>query len=222
VDVICHRACPADGPENSIQALEAIPDWIDMVEIDVQRCASGELVVFHDRVLDRTTDGTGAIGGADWKHLRDRRLEGTKARIPRLETLVEALPEGLGLNVELKHAGVAADVATELSSLDRQVLVSSFVPQAIAPLSDRGFRTAHLIHPEQSSGWDTELAAAESIGADAVHPHVEAVGAAEIESAHDRGLAVNAWTAQDVATVTRLREAGVDGLIVDDPALCDE
>ncbi|MDZ7849537.1 MAG: glycerophosphodiester phosphodiesterase [Halodesulfurarchaeum sp.] len=216
MDVICHRACPAGGPENSLPAVRAVPDWVDMVEVDVQRCASGELVVFHDRVLDRVTAGTGAIAGTDWKDLEELQLEGTDATVPRLASLIEALPPGIGLNVELKHAGMATDLAPILKAVDRKVLVSSFVPQAIVPLSKRGFQTAHLIQPDQSSRWESELAAAESVGAEAVHPHFEAVDSAAIEAAHDRGLAVNAWTVPDESTVNRLREAGVDGVIVDD------
>jgi glycerophosphoryl diester phosphodiesterase len=221
MDVFCHRACPADGPENSLPATRAVPEWVDVVEVDVQRCASGELVVFHDRVLDRLTGASGAVAGTPWSRLRDRRLEGTDAGIPRLESLIEALPSGVGLNVELKHAGLAADVAPILAALDREVLVSSFVPQAIAPLSERGFRTAHLIRPDRSPGWAAELAAAESIGATAVHPHYEHVDADRIERAHDRGLAVNAWTVPDREAVTRLRDAGIDGVIVDDWRLVD-
>ena len=216
MDVICHRACPAGGPENSRPAARAVPDWVDMVEVDVQRCASGELVVFHDRVLDRLTDETGAIAGREYEDLQGVTLAGSDATIPTLEALIEALPAGMGLNVELKHAGMAAEVAPILKALDREVLVSSFVPQAIAPLSERGLRTAHLIHPEQSAGWEAELAAAESIGAEAVHPHFESVDGEAITTAHDRGLTVNAWTVPDEEAVADLRAAGVDGVIVDD------
>ncbi|MFP4530087.1 MAG: glycerophosphodiester phosphodiesterase [Halodesulfurarchaeum sp.] len=216
MDVICHRACPAGGPENSLPAARAVPDWVDMIEVDVQRCASGELVVFHDRVLDRMTAGSGAIAGTDYAHLRELTLGEADATVPLLEDLIETLPPGIGLNVELKHAGVATDIAPILEGLEREVLVSSFVPQAIAPLSEQGFRTAHLIHPDQSAGWDAEVAAAESVGAEAIHPHFERVDAKTISTAHDRGLAVNAWTVPDESTVERLRDAGVDGVIVDD------
>lgn len=216
MDVICHRACPVSAPENSVPAARAVPDWVDMIEVDVQRCASGELVVFHDQVLDRVTAGTGAIAGTNWDRLTELSLEGTDARIPRLESVIEALPPTVGLNVELKHAGVAADLEPLIADLDREVLVSSFIPQAITPLAELGVRTAHLTHPDRSAGWEAELTAAESIGAVAVHPHFETVGPEEIAAAHERGLTVNAWTVPDTESVTRLREAGVDGVIVDD------
>lgn len=221
MDVICHRACPADAPENSTPSTRAVPDWVDMIEVDVQRCASGELVVFHDRMLDRLTGACGAIAGTPWSRLQKLGLEGTDAGIPRLESLIEALPSGVGLNVELKHAGMTGDLVPILANLDREVLVSSFVPQAIAPLSERGFQTAHLIPRDRSTGWEAELAAAESVGASAIHPPFEEVDEDAISVAHDRGLAVNAWTVPDGPSVNRLREAGIDGVIVDDPRLVE-
>ena len=216
MDVICHRACPAGGPENSLPAVRAVPAWVDMIEVDVQRCASGELVVFHDRGLDRVTGASGAIAGTAWSRLQELALEGTDATVPRLETVLDALPDGVGLNVELKHAGMADALVSLLSDLDREVLVSSFVPQAIAPLAEQGFRTAHLIDPDRTAGWEQELAIAASLGAEAVHPQYETLDADRIETAHERGFSVNAWTVPEEDAVNRLRTAGVDGVIVDD------
>jgi glycerophosphoryl diester phosphodiesterase len=216
MDVICHRACPVGAPENSLPAARALPSHVDMIEIDVQRCGSGELVVFHDRVIDRLTNETGTIAGTDWETLREIPLEDTEATIPRLESLIDAVPPEIGLNIELKHAGMAGDLRPLHEGVENEILVSSFVPQAIEPLAETGFQTAHLIDPNRSVGWEPELAAAESIGADAVHPQYEIVSENRIASAHDRGLSVNAWTVTDSATVETLRTAGVDGVIVDD------
>ncbi len=216
MDVICHRACPASGPENSLEAARAVPDWIDMIEVDVQRCSTGELVVFHDRVLDRVTAGSGAIAGTPWHRLREMTLEGTEATIPRLQPLIDAIPTDIGLNVELKHAGIATDLISILDGLEHKILVSSFVPQAIVPLAEAGIRTAHLIEPDRSSEWESELSVAESLGAVAVHPHYDTVDADRVAMAHDRGLRVNAWTVPDEKTVKRLRATGVDGVFVDD------
>lgn len=216
MDVICHRACPVGAPENSLPAARAVPPHVDMIEIDAQRCGSGELVVFHDRELDRLTNETGAIAGTDWETLRGIPLEDTEATIPRLGSLIDAVPPEIGLNIELKHAGMAEDLISLLEGVQNEILVSSFVPQAIEPLAETGFQTAHLIDPNRSVGWEPELAAAESIGADAVHPHYETVDADRIVVAHDRGFAVNPWTVPDPKSVETMRAAGADGVIVDD------
>lgn len=216
MDVICHRACPVGAPENSLPAARAVPAHVDMIEIDVQRCQSGEIVVFHDRLLDRVTNETGAVAGTTNEGLRKTTLEDTNTTIPPLESLVDAVPPEIGLNIELKHVGMATDLLSLLEGVKNEILVSSFVPQAIGSLAESGIQTAHLIEPNRSVGWEPELAAAESIGADAVHPHYETVTDDRIASAHDRGLSVNAWTVPDSATVEALRTAGADGVLVDD------
>lgn len=216
MDVICHRACPAGGPENSVLAARSVPDWIDMIEVDVQRCASGELVVFHDWVLDRVTERTGTIAGKAWADLTKTNLEGTEATIPRLQTLIDAVPPEIGLNVELKHAGMAADLRPIIADLEHDVLISSFVPQAIAPFTGEDSHTALLIEPNRGTDWESDVAAAESLDAVAIHPQYDAVTPDRVAMAHDRGLRVNAWTVPDAETVERLREAGVDGVFVDD------
>lgn len=60
--VIAHRGCWAIYPENSIAAVKYCARLgVDMVEIDIQLTADGELVVFHDGSLERTTNGWGYL-----------------------------------------------------------------------------------------------------------------------------------------------------------------
>ena len=48
--------------ENTLPSIEkAIELGVNGVEIDVFRCASGELVVFHDKTLEKLTNATGYI-----------------------------------------------------------------------------------------------------------------------------------------------------------------
>ena len=47
--VIGHRGAKGHAPENTLKSIQkAIELGVDGIEIDVFRCASGELVVFHD------------------------------------------------------------------------------------------------------------------------------------------------------------------------------
>lgn len=216
MDVICHRACPVGRPENSIEAARAVPERVDMIEIDVQRCASGELVVFHDRLLDRMTGGSGAIAGTEWERLRELTLETSDATIPRLSAFIGAVPDSIGLNIELKHAGAADSLRRVLDGVENDLLLSSFVPQAIAPFAEDPIDTALLLDPETASDWESALAGARSLSAAAVHPPEEAIDAGRIASAHEHDLAVNAWTVQESTRVNGLRKAGIDGVIVDD------
>ncbi len=216
MDVICHRACPVGAPENSIAAARAVPERVDMIEIDVQRCASGELVVFHDQLLDRMTGASGAVAGTDWERLQELTLADSDATIHRLSAFVAAVPDSMGLNIELKHAGIADSLRRALDGVENDLLLSSFVPQAIAPFAEDPIDTALLLDAETASDWESALAGAQSLDAAAVHPPEEAIDAARIASAHEHDLAVNAWTVLESTRVNELRKAGIDGVIVDD------
>lgn len=60
--VIAHRGASGHAPESTMAAYELAHEWgVDYLELDVQITADGELVVFHDDAIDRTSTGEGAI-----------------------------------------------------------------------------------------------------------------------------------------------------------------
>lgn len=70
--VIAHRGASGHAPESTMAAYELAHEWgADYLELDVQITADGELVVFHDDAIDRTSTGEGKIN--------DRTLEELKA-----------------------------------------------------------------------------------------------------------------------------------------------
>jgi len=51
--IIGHRGARGHVAENTLPSIEkAMALGVDGVEIDIFKCASGELVVFHDQTLD--------------------------------------------------------------------------------------------------------------------------------------------------------------------------
>ena len=60
VNVLCHRTANEDLPENTLESLEqAALLGCDVVEIDLRRTLDGKIVLNHDGVLERLTDGVG-------------------------------------------------------------------------------------------------------------------------------------------------------------------
>ena len=60
VTVVAHRADWRFAPENSLAAIESsIRLGADVVELDVQKTKDGQLILMHDKTLDRTTTGKG-------------------------------------------------------------------------------------------------------------------------------------------------------------------
>lgn len=67
-----HRGYSAAYPENTLVAVEAAyQGGADIVEIDLLKSSDGEVVIFHDNTLDRTTNGSGAVAGHTLAQLKD-------------------------------------------------------------------------------------------------------------------------------------------------------
>jgi len=132
MELIGHRGCAMQYPENTVTAVARAAEHVDVVEIDVRRCSTGELVVFHDETIDRVTDGSGRVDDLPWHHLRELEVLGSGETVPRLSTVVEAIPESVALQIELKETGLAADVRATVAGAGHDVRVSSFISDALA------------------------------------------------------------------------------------------
>lgn len=213
VAAIAHRGCAAQYPENTVFAARQSAPHVDMIEADVRRCRSGELVVFHDDDLGRLTGVEGDVAATDWATLRDLEVGDSGEPIPRLPELLAAIPPGTGVNLELKHAGMAEAVLSAADAVDNDVLYSSFSVAALRELRERrpDAPLAYVFADDPDAGIGT----AADLGCRAAHPDHRLVDGALVAAAHDAGLAVNAWTVERRETVVGLLDSGVDGLILD-------
>ena len=60
--IVAHRGLSSLYPENTLIAFDkAAKLGVDFIELDVQSTSDGEIVVFHDYTLDRTTEGSGKV-----------------------------------------------------------------------------------------------------------------------------------------------------------------
>ena len=60
--IVCHRGAKTFAPENTLSAIDlAIDQGFKIVEIDVRQTKDGVPVLMHDPLVDRTTNGQGAI-----------------------------------------------------------------------------------------------------------------------------------------------------------------
>jgi glycerophosphoryl diester phosphodiesterase len=227
-----HRGASRDAPENTLAAFElAARQGADGVELDAQRCASGEVVVFHDVTLGRTTGRPGLLEETPWQVLRtldagarkDRRFAGE--RIPLLAEVFAQTDPGLLVNVELKcdrsdDRGLTAEVIRTIDEARAQdrVLLSSFNPfclaraRALAPGLPRA-----LLFEEDAGFLLRGGKTAPLLGVQAVHPQASLATAAAIQSWRRRGYAVACWTVDDPAVAARLHREGAVGIITNAP-----
>jgi len=219
---IGHRGAAGYEPENTLRGFErAVQLSADMVELDVHLCASGELVVIHDDTVDRTTDGSGRVGGMTLGELRALDAGGGE-RVPALDEVFAALHGRVAVDVELKGLGTAEPVYELVDGLVRhrkwalsKVLVTSFdwgMLEELRGLSDR-IRLGPLIHREPFRA----LRFAPEIRAYSVNPFHESMDAGYVREAHRLGLAVYPWTVNEAADIERVKGLGVDGVISDYP-----
>jgi glycerophosphoryl diester phosphodiesterase len=62
VQLLCHRTAYEDVPENTLDSLEeATLLGCNLVELDIRKTLDGELVLNHDGLLERLTDGVGEV-----------------------------------------------------------------------------------------------------------------------------------------------------------------
>ncbi len=239
-----HRGARGHAPENTLLAFDLAFDLgADAIECDVQRSADGQLVIIHDGVLNRTTNGRGLVSAQSFAALRaldasrayrPYRLSGARrivAQIPTLdETLALVRRRGGALNLEIKGESVEESVATaetvapvlralpDDDPLRERLLVSSFEHPAVRLLKERlpWLRVAALFSGRE---WrpETMLATARELGAEAIHPGVNLTSAALIRQAHEQGLRVNIWTANSPSTIRQLLLWGANGLFSDYP-----
>ncbi len=214
MDLIAHRGFAAEAPENTLAAVRRAADRADMIEVDVRRCGSGELVVVHDATVDRVTDGSGAVSDLTLAQLRGLDVLRSGETIPTLHAVLESVPDDTAVNIELKEGGLAADALTAATAADNDLLVSAFSPAVLREVAnvDPGVSTAFVCTHE----YDRPVRTATDLGCDALHPSsLLCLTTRTVRRAHESDLAVNAWTVTRRPVARLLETCGVDGAIAD-------
>ncbi len=202
---------------------------VDGIELDVQRCASGELVVIHDQDLGRTTNGVGLVSDVTYDEIH--RLSAGQwfdigyrsEKVPLLSEVLDMVAGKSILNIEIKNAPVSyGDIEEELLAmlLDYnhvdKVIVSSFdhyVLQRLRQL-DNNVQLAMLADAILIDMPKYAL----DLGVNYLQLCFGSCRAEIVEEAHQAGLKVTGWTANGRRAWLDAIKMGVDGIVTDDPA----
>lgn len=137
VIVVAHRGDWRNFPENSLEAIDnAIKMGVDIVELDVKKTKDGELILMHDRTLDRTTTGKGLVSENTLSDIRKLNLRnGCNIRtIHKVPTLEEALLHAKGkIMINLDQADLYFDQIYELmkkTGTTKQIIMKGRKPVA--------------------------------------------------------------------------------------------
>ncbi|MEU8652854.1 glycerophosphodiester phosphodiesterase [Streptomyces sp. NPDC048737] len=84
IQVVAHRGASEDAPEHTLAAYrKAIEDGADALECDVRLTADGHLVCVHDRRVNRTSNGRGAVSQLELADLAAMDFGSWKTRAAR-------------------------------------------------------------------------------------------------------------------------------------------
>ena len=229
--VIAHRGASQDAPENTLAAFRlGLEQGCDAFELDVQLTKDGKLMVCHDFTLKRTTGAPGRFIDMDSADIRrldagswfGERFRGEK--VPFLTEVLELVPRGIMINIEVKiipeYIGRIENALVSLlraANRIEDVVVSTFdhpTAAAIARLESK-LRVGLLY--EQRLYRPDLYARSLPVPVFSLHPYYLQVDGAAAAEARSAGLALYPWTVNNEATMRRLIELGVDGIITDVP-----
>ena len=219
---IGHRGAMGHETENTLASIQkAMELGAAMIEIDVFRIRSGDLVVFHDDQVDQLTDGSGSIEAYDLAGIQQLTLQGNH-KIPLLQDVLALVNNQVALNIELKGANTAAGVHRIVAHHVDQgpwvwdnVLISSFKWDELTHM-----RKLHPTIPIAVLTTEDPLQAipmANTLNAVAINPYYTTVTKENTAEIHQQGFKVYTWTVNDFEDIKRLKEFGVDGIFTNYP-----
>jgi len=226
--IIGHRGASGHAPENTLAAFErAVELGAGFIETDLHLTRDAHFVAIHDRTLERTTNGHGAVRDFTLAQLRnleaglwyDRKYMGE--RIPTIEEILAfARNHDIVVYLELKyeaawgmhHALVGALRNPEDAA---RTVVISFDPGTLADLRklDATIMTGVLVEEARAD----LVKASVDAGARQLCPRSTLVTSALVDEAHRSDLHIATWTVNDPEEMRAVIAAGVDGVMTDFP-----
>ncbi len=208
-------------------------EGVEAIELDAKLSADGEVIVFHDPTLERTTNGAGRLAERSLAELRalDAGSSFSEAfrgeKIPLLDEVLEAFGKRLLIDIDLTNYttpfdGLAGKVCelVRKHSLQEYVIFSSFLMRNLnqaarrLPEAPRGLLARR--------GWKGIWA--RSFGFSfgdyaALHPNISDVSVQQVKRVHRLKRRIHVWTVDIAEDLRRLADWGVDGIFTNDPRL---
>ena len=233
--VWAHRGASGYAPENTLAAFQKAVDLgADGVELDIQLTKDDQIVVIHDEMIDRTSDGKGWVKDYTLEELRAFNYNRTKpeykhADIPTMREVFELLkPTGLFINIEIKTGVVFYEkieekilALTKEMGMEDRVCYSSFNHYTVTRI--------HELKPDAEVGF---LYADGPIdmpsygvkhGVNALHPalyNLQYDGF--VKECKEKGLKLNVWTVSERPYMEMCCQYGVDAIITNYPDIAKE
>ncbi|WP_299322196.1 glycerophosphodiester phosphodiesterase family protein [uncultured Maribacter sp.] len=220
--VIGHRGAMGHETENTLPSIQKAMDMgVDMIEIDVFKIKSGEIVVFHDDKLDRLTNAPGNIEDYYFVDLKKVIVEGGH-EIPMLQDVLKLIDNKVALNIELKGAGTADKVNHIMNYYIEQrnwsaenFIISSFNWDELKEMRKHNPNVAIAVLTEENPV--DAIPVAKELNAVAINPYFKNLDLEKANEIRDAGFKIYTWTVNEPADIDAMKRIGVDGIITNFP-----
>ena len=207
-------------PENTLLSFKkAIKLGVDMIELDVHLCKSGELVVIRDKKVDRTTNGRGLISKKTRTELKKLNA-GKRQKIPLLSEVIDLVNKKIKINIEIKDKQAIPLVNQIIvDSVKKRwnyshFLVSSFSQNILLKLKKINSKIRLGIIVSRSP---VRIARYSKLGFYSVHLKKNIVNKKRVMKSHEKKLKVYVWTLDDIDKIKKVKSLGVDGIFSNYP-----
>jgi glycerophosphoryl diester phosphodiesterase len=226
--LFAHRGLAVEAPENTLLAFaQALALGVEYLETDVHASSDGVAIISHDPELTRMTGREARIDQLTAAELLRTDL-GHGQSFTTLAAALDAFPD-VRFNIDIKAMAAAAPTVEVIRAAraEWRVMIGSFsnarrlavtrqLPAVATSVSSRGaviatWAAALGIRP---------LVARALRGSQAMQVPERILGARTtspraLAAFHAAGVEVHIWTINDAATMIRLLDAGVDGIMTD-------
>jgi glycerophosphoryl diester phosphodiesterase len=234
VEIIAHRGASDLAPENTLAAVRLGWEKRADVEVDVYLSRDQQIVCIHDKTTKRTAGVDLTVSETDSQELCQLDVGSFKGpqfageRIPLLAEVIETIPPGQKLYVEIKCGREILPVLQPLifasSKMDRIVIIGFDLEVVTASKKLIGVPTYWLKGTEKvkdTEQWiphDPKLAQmAKDRGLDGLDVHYAGVTEEFVRGVRACGQKLYVWTVNDPDEAARLVALGVDGITTDRP-----
>lgn len=206
--------------ENTLGAMRLAAPYASFLEFDLRLTADHELVLMHDRSLDRTTNCTGFVASWTAADLRARCRVGSQV-VPTFDEVAEyAASVGRPIVPELKDTSMSRDdlahvvAVVQAHGLAGRTWVQSAYGSRFAPLRALEPRLRAVL---VSQGMPA-ASGVKATGASVVAAQMSSLSIPRVRAYHAAGLRVWGWTARSTPDLQLVKAMRADGVVTDSPA----
>lgn len=234
--IIAHRGASGYAPENTILAMKkAVEMGAKAVEFDVQITKDGKVIVFHDGKLGRTVKGKGEIREKTYEELESLDA-GEGEKIPLLKEVLEILPKGVTINIELKKekADKNYDVKKVIQVIkevkkEEDVTLSSFYHELLEDSVKYGAFPIGLLYEKPFLKKDYEKLKAyfrklenKQVKIQSINIYSRDVSKSTVAFIHSLGYECHVYTVNKVKKAKRYKAMGVDAIFSNYPDIMND